>query len=116
MFLYKGHTYISKREKKDIWQGLYEFVLVETGKRQKPETILKSAELKKHVGNDQFTVTKISNEYKHILSHQNLHARFFIIELKKELKNNTTKKVKTGTIHGFAFPRLIEKFLKDEEL
>lgn len=114
VFLHNGSTYINKRETKDIWQGLYEFHLIETDKKQDAETVLKNEVFKKLIPAKGSAVKSVSKEYKHILSHQHLHARFFIIDVKAAPKLNKTKKVKISTIHGYAFPRLLEKFLKDE--
>ncbi len=82
LFQYKNSIYINKRNKKDIWQGLYEFYLIETNKKQKPETLLNSKEFKEIVTAKNFTVKSVSSEYKHILSHQKLHTLFYIIQLK----------------------------------
>jgi A/G-specific adenine glycosylase len=110
---HKGYTYINKRSEKDIWQGLYEFHLIETEKKQSAETVLKKEIFTKLIPQKGAAVRTVSKEYKHVLSHQHLHARFFVIDLKAALKPGKTKKVKISTIHGFAFPRLIEKFLKE---
>jgi A/G-specific adenine glycosylase len=115
IFIHKGYTYINKRESKDIWQGLYEFCLIETETKQKTETVLKNEVFKKLIPVKSAVVKSVSKEYKHILSHQHLHTRFIVIE-GEPFKLMKTKKVKISTIHGFAFPRLIEKFLKDNGL
>jgi A/G-specific adenine glycosylase len=110
LYIYNKHTYIRKRGPKDIWQGLYEFYLVETSKKEKPENLLKRLKLKNAI------VKKVSEEYKHVLSHQHLYARFVIVELKKEPGLEGFKKVKLSEIGKYAFPRLIEKHLKDSGL
>lgn len=125
-FQYKNTTYISKRNKKDIWQGLYEFYLIETNKKQKPAVrqahddswgfLLKSKEFKKIASLKNISVKSVSKEYKHILSHQNLHTIFYTLQLKSPLKTKLLKKVNIDSIHKYAFPRLIEKFLKDEDI
>ncbi len=116
LFQYKNNIYINKRSKKDIWQGLYEFYLIETDKKQKPEIVLKSKEFKKIINAKNFTLRSVSHEYKHILSHQNLHTTFYVIQLKQPLKTKLLKQTKLDSIHKFAFPRLIEKYLKDENI
>lgn len=116
VFIHKNNTYISKRSKKDIWQGLYEFYLIETGKKQKPDVLLKSKELQQIIAIKNITVRSVSKEYKHILSHQHLHAIFYTIQLKQPLSSKLLKKVNIESIHKYAFPRLIEKFLKDQNI
>jgi len=116
VFHYKNSIYISKRIKKDIWEGLYEFYLIETDKKQKPQEILKGKEFLKITSAKNIILKSVSNEYKHVLSHQNLHSLFYSIELKQPLKTKLLKKVNIASIHKYALPRLIEKYLKDENI
>lgn len=116
VFTHKQFIYISKREKKDIWQGLYEFYLVETAKRTGSETILKQKEIKQIVPAKNFTVKSVSKEYKHILSHRQLFAKFYHLEIKKAFSDKRLIKVKIKDINKYAFPRLIERYLKDTQL
>ncbi len=113
VFIHNKHTYIKKRDKKDIWQGLYEFYLIEQLKKEPVDEVLKSAELKKVIALKNVTVKNVSHEYKHILSHQHLYARFFTVELKNATELKGYKKVKLSELHKYAFPRLMEKHLKD---
>lgn len=116
LFQHKNTTYISKRSKKDIWQGLYEFYLIETLKKQKPDALLNIKEFKTITTLKNVIVKSVSREYKHVLSHQNLHTIFYHIQLKQPIKYKLLKKVNIDSIHKYAFPRLIEKYLKDENI
>lgn len=113
---YKDTLYIHKRNEKDIWQGLYEFYLIESDKKMKEEQILSDKSFKQLIKNTNYKVKAISKEYKHILSHQHLYAKFYLIELKKPLPTTMLKKVKLQDLNRYAFPRLIEKHLKDIEI
>lgn len=114
VFRYKDDLYINKRTKKDIWQDLYEFYLIETHKKQKSELILKQLSRITPIKN--LVLKSVSHEYKHVLSHQNLHTIFYSIQLKTPLSTKLLKKVNIASIHKYAFPRLIEKYLKDENI
>lgn len=116
LFRFKNHIYINKRSKKDIWEGLYEFYLIETDKKQKPESVLKSKTLSEIAVAKNRLVKSVSKEYKHVLSHQNLYTVFYTIHLKQPLKSKLLKKVNISSIGKYAFPRLIEKYLKDENI
>lgn len=116
ILLENGFTYIQKRQAKDIWKGLYEFYLIESDKKLSEKELLKHNELEKILKGKSIGKLKVSAEYKHVLSHQNLHTRFYQIEMKKSVNTLKLKKVKIEQLHQFAFPRLIEKYLKDEEL
>jgi A/G-specific adenine glycosylase len=93
---------LNMREGKDIWHGLYDFDLVES---EKPLT---KVGLEKKSGKKKF---EISEEYKHVLSHQVIYARFILLSTKpknKDLQFFTLKKI--GELPK---PVLISKFLKD---
>jgi len=75
-----GEIIMKEREDKDIWQGLYDFPLVETIKKENIETVLKVLSNKSLT----FIIDNISKEYKHILTHQRIHARF----IKVDVQNN----------------------------
>ncbi|MDX2171618.1 MAG: A/G-specific adenine glycosylase [Bacteroidota bacterium] len=107
---------LNKRSENDIWKGLYEFYLLETDK-EISESELKTQKLIKSELPTNFSILYVSKQYKHILSHQHLYAKFYIIKL----LNSHSKKVITSSIKSltnYAFPRLIDKFLNDcnEEL
>ena len=116
VFRYKSNIYICKRAKKDIWQGLYEFYLIESDKKQKPDQLLKNEQLKQITSAKNSVLKSVSHQYKHVLSHQNLYTIFYLIDLKAPLKTKLLKKVNIKSLHSYAFPRLIEKYLKDEDI
>ncbi len=64
-----------RREKKDIWEGLYDFYLVESGKMESPETI-NSPFVQQLLLKNSILVNE-SAEYRHQLTHQRLHVKFF---------------------------------------
>lgn len=116
VFRFNNTIYIRKRTKKDIWQDLYEFYLIESDKNEKPEVMLKAKEINQLLGIKNLGVTSVSKEYKHSLSHQNLHTIFYTIDLKKPLSTKLLKKVNKSSLPAYAFPRLIEKYLKDQNI
>lgn len=108
---YKGSFYLNRRKEKDIWQGLFEFPLIETDTRKSLPQILK-AKTFKTILKDEFDIASTSEEYKHILSHQHIHAKFIHIKVKavdEYLK--TFEKVKTGNLKNYAIQRLLENYL-----
>lgn len=119
----KKEVVLYRRSKGDIWEGLYEFQLIETSQQLEREDLLKSAEFKA-LRLQKHNLTYVSKLYKHILSHQHLYARFYVLSLHEPLKtkislrDKVTQQTKTslGKLNNFAFPRLIAKFLDDCEL
>ncbi|MGZ4091150.1 MAG: A/G-specific adenine glycosylase [Bacteroidia bacterium] len=109
----KNNVLVNKRSGKDIWKGLYEFPLIETEKEIKEKVFLKHPELLK-ITKD-ITLIHQSKKYKHVLSHQHLHAKFYVIKTTSQLKK-TGQNQSLKTLNKLAFPRLIEKFLDDCKL
>ncbi|MBC6410447.1 MAG: A/G-specific adenine glycosylase [Ekhidna sp.] len=73
-----NHFLLKQRGPKDIWQGLYDFYLVE-GELSEGElmhNLTLELELKGHLN-----INEKTEETEHILSHQKIMARFFEIEL-----------------------------------
>ncbi|MCX8492066.1 MAG: A/G-specific adenine glycosylase [Cyclobacteriaceae bacterium] len=75
---HQNKVLMKKREGKDIWQGLYDFYLIETKRNKKVSELLKTDPILKGL-----TKTNESKIYKHVLSHQKLVVRFVEMESKK---------------------------------
>lgn len=107
----KKEVVLYRRSKGDIWEGLYEFQLIETSQQLEREDLLKSAEFKA-LRLQKHNLTYVSKLYKHILSHQHLYARFYVLSLHEPLKtkislrDKVTQQTKTslGKLNNFAFP------------
>ncbi len=103
-------VYISKRVEKDIWQNLYEFLLIETISETSEQVILNDSKLKTILS--QFSVNSITSVKKHILSHQHLHTVFYELTINKPIKHKSLFKIKRSDIKNYALPQLITKYLK----
>jgi A/G-specific adenine glycosylase len=111
----KGKSLLmKKREQKDIWQGLYDFPLIEKKRACTAEKILLEAEFSKNKVSEAASV-KTSVAYKHILSHQVIVSKFIVVDHKhlpiksaKNLKFFSPKK-----INELPKPVLISRFLSD---
>ena len=112
---HQGNIAINKRGENDIWTNLYDFPNIETDKQLSEQEFLRSEEWKKFMWDQKFTIHSISSIYKHVLSHQKIHARFWEIDCKKsfnELLNETTIVINENEVHTYAVPRLIENYLR----
>jgi A/G-specific adenine glycosylase len=110
---------IRKRPAGDIWQGLYEFMLIESETRLDQPALFKLKEVKPLI-KPEFGLKYVSHEYKHVLSHQHLHSRFYVVQFKNtfnsswlKLNNLDLVKIKLDNLKDYAFPRLTGKFLDD---
>ncbi|MDB5260827.1 MAG: adenine glycosylase [Adhaeribacter sp.] len=83
---WQGQYYLRKRTQTDIWQGLYDFYLHETDGPVLPEDILMQ-ELQLLVPQEPLPRVKaVSESYKHVLTHQKIYARFYLIRLHSRLR------------------------------
>jgi A/G-specific adenine glycosylase len=110
----KGKSLLmKKRSGKDIWNGLFDFYLVETRSSAKPmDVIKKDTFLKTRFGMENLTTSSV---YKHVLSHQIIFTTFTLIN-----EDNTSIVEEEGLkyyplkkINDLPKPVLISRFLKD---
>ena len=114
-----GSTLLSKRKQKDIWQGLYEFHLIES-----TALITTEMNLKTHPDSIQlfsevpFTITSISKPFRQLLTHQKITAIFWEIELSenKFTAPESTFWAQRSELEKFAFPKIIDLYLRDKAL
>jgi len=95
----KKSIVIKKRGPKDIWQGLFDFPLVETDKPA--EEMGESIYLDKQI--------------KHILSHQHIYASFWIKEVKALSIEDPEQIVKMTDLEDYALPQLLVKYLNTSD-
>ncbi len=110
---YRNKFYVRKREEKDIWQNLYEFILVET---LKPFTIkkLQASEIFSSIfRKNEFKIINISQVHKQQLTHQTINGQFINVTVKSPLDLNNYKLVSTEEIKQLPFPKFINTHLKD---
>jgi len=103
---------MQRRKEGDIWEGLFELPLIESTR------LLNDAELKltdefNDLFGEEAEIIYSSNVTKHILSHQNIHARFFeIAAIQKDiLKNREWNYVLIKDLDKLAKSKLIFSFI-----
>ncbi|GGX07901.1 A/G-specific adenine glycosylase [Aquimarina muelleri] len=113
IFYTKNHqTIISQRIGNGIWQGLYEFPLIESDTINK-DTIVDHPVFKQVVENDEYEIVPYYSEpVVHKLSHQHLYTRFYVIKIDGLIKTNETqKKINTKDIRKYPVPILLSNFI-----
>jgi A/G-specific adenine glycosylase len=102
-------VYIRKREDKDIWQNLHEFVLLETeAEHDDPAGDF----LKKLLQHQSYSILFSSQIHSQQLTHQRINGRFFRIRLQKKAKlAGNYKLVKKGNLNEYAFPKFINTYI-----
>ncbi len=76
----QGKILMKKRIQKDIWSGLYDFHLVESEKAKEVDA-LQDAVLEMLRGMEKLTIEDISTTYKHVLTHQRLFAKIYLLDI-----------------------------------
>lgn len=113
--LKQGDTlYIRKRTGKGIWQNLYEFLLIESSGRISEEEVLQHPHLT--ALGLKCSLRSVSGEYKHILTHQTIYAKFYVLEIKKAPPEELFVAVKREALGQYGFPRLIDRFIEETPL
>ena len=116
-----GQILIEQRKEKDIWQGLYQFPMIES----LSDTSLKKKEILaflKELGlkEEKFELKSIEKAEKpHILTHQSIYAQYYLIihdENILKISNKHIFFVDRGKLSNFAFPRLLHKVLENPAL
>lgn len=79
---YQGDTWIRKRTGKDIWENLYEFVLIETDREYSFEELQHTDEYY-HILNGAGAIRMVALplQKRHILSHRIINAYFYSLEI-----------------------------------
>ncbi|MDR0582521.1 MAG: A/G-specific adenine glycosylase [Prevotellaceae bacterium] len=111
---HKNSVFIRKRTEKDIWQGLYEFPLIETAERVPPEKLMAGEKWTALFGDVPVKIGRVSEEIKHQLTHQILYATFYTIDIP-----NISPALQTGYLNisiemldDYSLPRLVTFFLE----
>ncbi len=115
---FKDQFLLKERQAGDIWQGLHDFQLIENSKENSDwETILNSFELDELA--EKSVLINQSEVYKHILTHQNIFAKFYRVEIATEslfnqIANKFDLSIQTkAQLQGIPKPILINNYLEE---
>jgi A/G-specific adenine glycosylase len=113
MIINNQTTYLNKRTGKDIWQNLYEFPLYESLQPMDITQILQTDLFVSLTQSLPFFIKHQSPEIKHVLSHQIIHAHFYVIQT-SGMNNNMSNfiPVKMQELSHYPISRLMENFVK----
>ena len=112
---YKDTVYLEKRIKKDIWQNLYQFPLIETLKTLTPEELKDHALFTHYFSNKPMSIEAISSEIIHQLTHQKLHVVFVEIILGEAIQWPGLIAIPNIDLHNYPIPTLIHNYLMDKK-
>ncbi|UKJ07580.1 A/G-specific adenine glycosylase [Solitalea lacus] len=105
---------LKKRLGKDIWQNMYDFPLIESSRSLSEEEILKDNFFQRIFPGKSFRIMSVSDEKKHVLSHQVIYARFWEMEAIgyriDSFENGCW--VAGEMMENYAVPKLVDNYLK----
>ena len=108
-----GKIYVRKRGAKDIWENLYEFVLMETATMSTIEKIKKAELFKQIEGKNNIESIHISKLFLQHLTHQTIQGRFIHIKIKKPVQLLKFEAVSYNKLAKLPFPKFITMYLAE---
>ena len=109
-----GRTLLHRRGPRDIWQGLYEFPLIETAGEVDYAALCADPAFRRLVGAQRPRLTAEVRMPKHQLSHQTLHAVFYRLEVSELPAGEAWITVAESALGDYAVSRLTERYLLKE--
>jgi A/G-specific adenine glycosylase len=106
----QNHTSIKRRLAGDVWEGLYEFPLIESDHEIDEIKLLNSKEFNMFISTNNYEITSISKQYKHQLTHQTIFCKFFEIKVKKLTNVKGFESVMWSDLDKYPKPILIQRF------
>ena len=101
-------TVLKKRTGKGIWEGLYDFPLIEKKEGEElTEDDLKSVDL---IGFD------FDGSFKHILSHQRILATFWLVRVKRIKLVDNQIEIAINQVEDYPLPQLLIRYIKESRL
>ncbi len=118
LVIYIGeHILMGKRDKNDIWKGLFEFYLIES----KKQLAFNQLDLPKELidQNEKWELSHESKLYKHVLTHQNIMSQFYHIQFHPNYKFKPAAwqnyhPYSLSEIEDLPKPILIDKYLGEK--
>ena len=113
-------VYMRLRKGADIWQGLYDFYLVEDSQLREADQLVD--ELVALMGHHQLSIVKEPSLYKHALTHRRLHVYFFYVQATDRFVQEAAPMLDKMHMQAFSLEeiknlpksRLISNFLEDK--
>lgn len=109
----KQQIYFQRRGPGDIWEGLYEFPLIETEEAITVQDLQERIHSRLDIKTTMTKIISISPVVKHILTHQKLHVTFIYLQTEtsdSSVPVNWIKK-EIAQVHELAVPRAIDRYL-----
>ncbi len=113
-----GGFWLQKRTAKDIWQNLYQPLLVESDKILSPNGLINEMDQDQRSGLGIEELEIYPKAYKQTLSHQIIHARFYQSPslIKKMDADTEWRELRRENLDTFALPKVVDCYFLDDWL
>jgi A/G-specific adenine glycosylase len=114
----QGQSVVEQRMGKDIWQELYQFPMLEGEELLQSENVAIAVFLNDLTNTTQWQISALKGPYTQKLTHQKINAVFIEVAVNEKLNLNDTryKTTEREKLNNFAFPKVIDCYLKDNRL
>ncbi len=113
VLLNKGKVLVRERTEKDIWQNLHEFILFESEKILPARNFLTQKQVKEKLPVD-LQLLSSSEVFTQQLTHQNIQARFILVQPKYKINLPGFKWVAISGLKQIAFPKIVNLWLDND--
>jgi A/G-specific adenine glycosylase len=110
-FEYRGQIALRQRTGKDIWQNLFEFILIESSSILDEKELVEELSNQKWLERNDFEIVYVSPVFKQQLSHQLIEGRVIKIKLPKKTKREDVVWVRKSDVNNYPFPKFINYYL-----
>ncbi len=112
--IYKNQVLVGKRQKKDIWENLYEFPKIEFNKQPTIE-LLKDPEHDELLKKMGLTISEIPQFHVQLLTHLKIHACFMDVALSRKIQLEHFEYVNIKSLNNLPFPKIIAAFIQSNK-
>ncbi|MFN3529069.1 MAG: A/G-specific adenine glycosylase [Bacteroidia bacterium] len=107
--------YLRQRLAGDVWQHLWDVALFEAEKELDEKEILTQIAQKFALKPVDFQLISHSERVKHVLTHQRIFAKFWLVQIFHNLQDKELKFVAVNELNKYPLPRLIEYVFKKHQ-
>jgi len=102
--------YLRRRIVGDIWAGLYEFPMIETGAETGLKELISHPSWQSYFDGQTPLVESVSSELIHRLTHRILKIRFYKIIVNQPISGQDLIEIPTANIDRYAVPKVIDNY------
>ena len=109
-------VYVSKRTEKDIWQNLYEFILIESHDWLHENEVIEDERFLSLFQKHDFSIKFVSKKISQKLTHQLITGQFIHVEINRPLSVQSHFAANRNQLKTLPFPKFIASYLTDKNV